>query len=191
MAQSTSGWLIPDDVSARAVRERALDLLGSFLTDEQKDEATRHGGYRIEHRGRTFWVRLEGSPSYADLGEGVIRHLCVAPKGGSDLPAADRALTLHLWIDSDPDGFLAEANVMRTEPFDTRVGSDALLEALAGRPVSPPRRRPRRRKKPRSVRGTDPQELRDLFARHGKAVPDADLVKLAAAIRLEKRPSRV
>lgn len=184
MAESTSGWLIPEDLSARAVRERALELLGSFLTDEQKDDATRRGGYRIEHRGRTFWVRLEGSPSYADLDEGVIRHLCVAPKGRSDLPAADRALTLHLWIDSDPEGFLAEANVMRTEAFDTRIGSDGLLEALAGPPVSLPRRQPKRRMRPRSV-GSDPQVLRDLFARHGKAVPEGDLVKLAAAMRIE------
>ena len=192
MAEPSPGWLIPDDLSAAAVRKRALDLLGGFLTEEQRFEAERYGGYRVEHPGRTFWIPLEGAPRCALLDEGTIQHVCIAPARRSDMPAGDVALTYHLWISADPDGFLAEANVMRTESFDERIGSDALLEILAGPPRRPPARR--RRKRPRPMTQAlqrDADEVNALFERHGKVVPDGLVERLrvtSASTAARRRP---
>jgi hypothetical protein len=173
VAESSPGWLIPDDLSASAVRKRALDLLGAFLSEEQRFEAERYGGYRVEHPGRTFWIPLEGSPRCAVLDEGTIRHLCIAPRRRNDMPAGDVVLTYHLWIATDPEGFLAEANVLRTETFEA-AGSDALLRVFAReRRTSTPRRRRPRRRRPRSpALQRDVDDLRALFERHGRSVPD-------------------
>lgn len=182
MAESPTGWVIPDDLSAASVRRRALDLLGGFLTEEQRDEAERFGGYRVEHPGRTFWIPLEGTPSCALLDEGTIQHVCIAPRARSDMPEGDIALTYHLWISTDPDGFLAEANVMRTEPFDERMGSEELLQILAGTtrpsPARPRRRRPR--PKGRALQRDD-DEVRALFERHGKDLPEGLLARLSGS----------
>lgn len=180
MAEPAPGWLIPADLRPSAVRERALELLGGFLSDEQRCEAERFQGYRVEHPGRTFWIRLDGPPSCALLDEGAIEHVCIAPKKRQDMPDADVALTYHLWISTDPDGFMSEANVMRTETFDDRLTSDELLQLLAGM-LQPPRTRRGRRKPKRSRARSlqrDRDELRALFDRHGKAVDDDFLSKL-------------
>ena len=182
MAEPAARWLIPDDLSAPAVRKRALDLLGGFLTEEQRSDAERHGGYRVEHPGRTFWIPLEGAPRCALLDDGTIQHVCIAPARRSDMPDGDVALTYHLWITTDPDGFLAEANVMRTEPFDERIGSEALLELLAGAPRRRAARRHSRkpRRKTRALQ-RDAAEMRALFERHGKKVPDGLLARLSGS----------
>ena len=80
MAEPAPGWLIPGDLSRSAVRERALGLLGGFLSDEQRYEVERFHGYRVEHPGRTFWIPLDGPPRCALPDEGVIEHVCIAPK---------------------------------------------------------------------------------------------------------------
>ena len=180
MAEPSSGWLIPHDLSPSAVQRRALDLLGGFLTEEQRAEAESYGGYRVEHPGRTFWIPLVGTPRCALLDEGTIRHVCIAPKRRGDMPDGDVALTYHLWISTDPDGFLEEANVMRTEAFDERIGSDALLKVLAG-PPSRPAPRPRRKRPRRKTQDLhrDHDEVRALFERHGKKLPDGLLARLS------------
>lgn len=181
MAQPATGWLIPEDLSHAAVRQRALDLLGGFLDDEQRSEAERYGGYRVEHPGHTFWIALEGPPRCARLDEGTIQHLCIAPRERNGMPEGDVTLTYHLWITADPDGFLAEANVMRSEAFDSAIGSEELLRVLAGRHRGPRRRAarpaPARRSKSPALR-RQPDEVLALFERHGKAVPEGLLARL-------------
>jgi hypothetical protein len=181
VAEPAPGWLIPGDLSRSAVRERALGLLGGFLSDEQRHEVERFHGYRVEHPGRTFWIPLDGPPRCALLDEGVIEHVCIAPKKGQGMPDADIALTYHLWISTDPEGFMSEANVMKTESFDDRLTSDELLRLLAGPLPAPRARRRRRRPKRASARipYRDPDELRALFDRHGKVVEEDVLSKLS------------
>lgn len=176
--------MIPAEAGDTPAR-RALHLLGGFLDDDQRAEAEAGGGFTYRVDDRLYWIPLEGSPRCAVMDEGRIEHLCIAPKRGEEMPEGDVALTYLLWLKSDPEGFLAEANVLRTEPLEEGLGPEELRAQLAGPPKQPARRRRRRRTpidRPGLATGSslrqplDADALQDFLARNGRQLP-AELLK--------------
>lgn len=179
MAETSAGWLIPAEAGETPTR-RAFYLLGAFLDDDQKVEAESGGGFSHRVGERLYWIPLEGAPRCAVLDEGRIEHLCIAPRRDDGMPQGDVALTYLLWLKADPEGFLAEANVLRTEPLDPDLGPAELRGKLAEIPRRPPR--PRRRRKtplnrPGLARGSslrdrlDADALKEFLARNGRSLP--------------------
>jgi hypothetical protein len=187
VAEAAPGWLIPEDAGATA-DQRAFHLLGGFLDDDQKETAERAGGFTHRVGDRLYWIPIEGAPRCAVLSEGRIEHLCIAPKRGEAMPQGDVALTYLLWLKADPDGFLAEANVLRTESFDTDLELDEVQARLAGPRRKTTHRRRRHTRTPSNRPGIalgnslgDPlgaDRLRGLLQERGVEVSDALLAKL-------------
>ena len=186
MVEAPSGWLTAEDAGPTPAR-RAFQLLGGFLDDEQKQTAERAGGFTHRLGDRLFWIPIEGSPRCAVLSEGRIEHLCIAPKRGEAMPQGDVALTYLLWLKADPEGFLAEANVLRTETFDTGLEPDEIQALLAGPRPRPPVRRRRHRTpidRPGIALGSalasplGRDDLKALLERHGREMPEATMQRL-------------
>lgn len=185
MAETSSGWLKPGDLSKGATGRRALRLLGEYLDEDQQEQAERYGGFLLHDGDRRFWIPLEGSPWCAFAGDGRVHHYCIAPDKRSGMPEGDVTLTYLLWIKFDPDGFLDEANVLSSEQIEEWPDSEAeLVTMLAGMARPPSVRRPRPRKiknvKPlkRDELRLDAEQVRAIFERHGKPVPSDVLRKL-------------
>lgn len=176
MATTAAGWLKPGDLSRRGVAHRALQLLGDFLDDEQREQAERFGGFAIPKGGRVFWIPLEGTPWCAFGDDGRVEHYCIAPDEKGGMPEGDVCLTYLLWIQADPDGFLKEANVLQKKAIEWPDSDAELVRTLAELTQPPPARaRPRPRKKRHRRRAAvqaDADQLRALFLRHGKTVPE-------------------
>ena len=202
MAEAPAGWLRPEALDSRSVARRALDLLGGFLDDDQRAEVEAHQGFRLERPDRVYWIPLTWSPRCAFWDRSVIEHYCIAPSAKGRMPPADVALTFLLWIQSDPDGFHREANVMRAQPFDPEMTSAELVGLFAfgaGARIRRARRPSPRSPDPyRPTGGLDAQtralglaraselttklkaeDLRALFARHGHQPNEDVLRKLA------------
>ena len=167
---------------------RALHLLGGFLDDDQKAEAEATGGFTHRTADRIYWIPLEGAPRCAFLDEGRIEHYCVAPNKGEVLPRGDVALTYLLWIKSDPEGFHAEANVLRSEPLATDGDRAEIAAKLAGPKPQPVRRRRRRRaplNRPGVARASAPSDrldttaIKEFLERNGRTLPADVLERLA------------
>ena len=183
MAETSSGWLKPEDGSREGADRRAIRLLGDFLDEDQRDQAQRFGGFAVEAGGRVFWIPLEGTPWCAFPDDGRVQHLCIAPDERRRMPDGDVTLTYLLWIKSAPDDFLREANALETTTLEWPDSYAELVRALAKvaapRPAPPARPRPRRKKtKPTHGICLDPERVRALFERHGKAIDDDLLRKL-------------
>ena len=183
MAETASGWLKPRDLSKRGVAHRALQLLGDFLDEDQRAQAERHGGFAETSKDRVFWIPLEGTPWCAFADDGRVEHFCIAPDKRGAMPEGDVSLTYLLWIRSDPDGFLREANVLRTEMIEWPDSEADLVQRLAELASPRPVRRPRPRRKKRSRPSTDLSEadILALFLRHGKSAPEEVVAALTRA----------
>ena len=180
MGTTTSGWLRPDDVSKRAAARRALHLLGDYLDDDQRMEAENFGGFTVARDGRVFWIPLDGPPWCAFADDGRVQRLCIGPDQRGGMPDGDVALTYLMWIQADPEGFLAEANVLRTERIEWPDWHAQLVEKLAELTRPPPEapRRRARKPRPRTSRPLDESHVRELFARHGHPVSEELVRKL-------------
>jgi hypothetical protein len=185
VAETSSGWLKPGDLSKGAASRRALRLLGEYLNEDQQEQAERHGGFLLYDGDRHFWIPLDGSPWCAFAGDGRVDHFCVAPDKRVGMPEGDVALTYLLWIKFDPDGFLREANVLSSKMIETWPDSEAeLVRMLAeiARPPSLRRPRPRKTKDVKPVKRPelhlDVEQVRGIFERHGKALSNDVLRKL-------------
>ncbi|MGH2808242.1 MAG: hypothetical protein ACRDKT_13315 [Actinomycetota bacterium] len=189
MAASASGWLKPDGRSYRAVARRALELLGGFLDDDQREQVERFHGFAIVEGDRAYWIPLEGTPWCAYADDGRVEPYCIAPDERGGMPEADVSLTYLLWIRFDRAAFHNEANVLATNTIDWPDRESQLIEALAelATPKPLPPRRPRRKRSYARVRSDErpiatslsEEQLRALFARHGRVVPDEIVGKLA------------
>lgn len=193
MASPPAGWLTAPGPNPT---RRALELLGTFLDDEQQEQAQRWGGFAHEDGLRIYWIRIDGgAPRCAQLDRGVVINYCVAPqekRDGARMPGPDVALTHLMWIRHDPSGFLKEANVIGSWEIPNDVSGERLLELLANEKHSPrPRvRRPQRfSPPPRKVGlmngrdlGSDlgTEELKEFFTRNNVEVSREMLRKLAA-----------
>lgn len=203
MASPSPGWLSP--AGADPTR-RALQLLGTFLEEEQKEQVQRWGGFAHEDRDRIYWIPVNGrSPRCARLDMRVINNYCVAPREKRGvrerMPGPDVALTHLLWIRHDPKGFLKEANLTVSSPIPDDVCGERLFELLArGRssgeegprvrgpayepftpgPVITPAQRERGLAMARDLRvALQVDGLREFFDRNGVDVTDEMLRKLA------------
>lgn len=180
MAETSAGWLKPDRGPSGDPARRAIRLLGGYLDDDQRDQAERFGGFAVEAGGRVFWILLRGTPWCAYPDDGRVEHLCIAPDERGGMPDGDVTLTYLLWIRSDPDGFLREANALTTKTIEWPDSHAELVDVLSriAAPPAPPRRRPaRKRTKPRaSATRLEPDRVRALFERHGKVI-DEDLLR--------------
>lgn len=181
MAPSPPGWVAaPGGHPTR----RALQLLGTFIDEEQQDQVHRWGGFAHEDGERVYWIPIDGSaPRCAQLDLGVIVSYCVAPREKRDagrMPGPDIALTHLMWIRHDSKGFLEEANEIGSRPLLDEARGERLFEALAhgSKKPAPRRRAPREQRSPlpqrnvRVARAGDlstrlkAEDLRDFFARH-------------------------
>ena len=187
MAETPSGWLRPGDLSKRSAARRALNLLGDFLDEDQQDQAERFGGFLVPSGDRFFWIPLDGTPWCACADDGRVEHLCIAPDKRGGMPEGDVTLTYLLWIRSDRDDFLREANVLGTKKIDDWPDSESeLVRVLAEmtRPPEPRRPRPDKVKtvKPRKAGSyLDPDQVRAIFDRHGHTVPEELVRKLTSS----------
>jgi hypothetical protein len=164
-------------------------LLGDFLDDDQREQVERFHGFAIVESDRAYWIPLEGTPWCAFADDGRVEHYCIAPDESGGMPEADVSLTYLLWIRFDRAAFHKEANVLRTKTIEWPDRESLLVEALAelAAPKHPsPPRRARRRTYARISSEKNPaptclseEQLRALFARHGHAVPDDVVKKLA------------
>ena len=182
MAKTSSGWLKPEGLSKREAARRALHLLGDFLDDDQRDQAERYGGFALYAQGRVFWIPLEGTPWCAFADDGRVEHYCIAPDKRGGMPEGDICLTYLLWIQSDPDGFLKEANVLQKKTFEWPDSDAELVRTLAEltKPPSPRSTSPKRkRRRARASTHLSEKEIREMFLRHGRTVPEEVLAVLA------------
>ena len=181
MGTTSTGWLKPHDLSKRAVARRSLRLLGDALDEDQRAQAERWGGFAVHKGDRVFWIPLDAPPWCAFADDGRVERYCIAPDDRGGMPEGDIAMTYLLWITTDPDGFVREANVLRTTTIEWPDSESELHEKLAElggskghKPASP------RRKAPRAPKATTASptasQVRAIFARHGRSAPD-DLVK--------------
>ncbi len=184
MAETPSGWLRPDDLSARGTARRALRLLGDFLDEDQRQQAERYGGFLLRDGDHFFWIPLDGSPWCAFPDDGRVEHYCIAPDQRSGMPEGDVTLTYLLWIKFDRDDFLHEAKVLSTKQIeewpDSEDGLVRLLAEVTGPPTLPrprARRPPRPRPKAPGLR-LDADRVEAIFERHGKALTVDILRKL-------------
>ena len=179
MGATTSGWLKPQDVSRRSAARRALQLLGDFLDEEQRKQAEQHGGFAIDRGEYVFWIPLDGTPWCAFADDGRVQHLCIGPDVRGGMPDGDIALTYLMWIQADAEGFLREANVLRTQTIEWPDRYTQLVDELANltRPLPIPSRRKRREKAPTSP-ALDEDHVRKVFARHGRTLPEELVEKL-------------
>jgi hypothetical protein len=109
---------------AKAKREvarvRARSLLGSMLTEEQKQYMERHGYIPvIGSKGRRYHIRTTGGASgnVALVGDddSVIGRFCAHPgptHDGQVIPSEDQFLAQLLHIQDDEDSFLEVANIV-------------------------------------------------------------------------------
>lgn len=132
MASSSPGWLAAPGGSPT---RRAFQLLGTFIDEEQQEQVQRWRGFAHADGSRVYWIPIDGSaPRCAHLDQSVVISYCVAPRekrAGGRMPGPDIALTHLMWIRHDPEGFLEEANEIRTVPLPDGLAGDALLEVLA------------------------------------------------------------
>lgn len=187
MAATPSGWLKPPDLTKRSAARRALQLLGEFLDDEQRAQAERYGGFAVSVPDRVFWIPLEGPPWCAFADDGRVERYCIAPDERGGMPHGDVTLTYLLWIKSDPDGFLHEANVLQKKNIVWPDSDDELVHALAElTKPAPARRAPRRQRRRRSFEEPlSEATIREIFHRYGKAVPD----EVVAVLTRQRRPA--
>lgn len=182
MAETPSGWLRPDDLSARGTARRALRLLGDFLDEDQQQQAERYGGFLLHGNDRLFWIPLEGSPWCAFPDDGRVEHYCIAPDQRSGMPEGDVTLTYLLWIKFDRDDFLHEANVLSTKQIEEWPDSEDELVRLLSEVTRPPTQRRQRARRVPQARpktpglGLDADRVEAIFERHGKALP-ADILR--------------
>ncbi len=186
MAETSPGWLKPDDLSSRATASRALELLAAYLDDEQQEQVERFGAFLLDVGTHIFLIPLEGSPWCAHPDDGRVDRLCIAPDRRGGMPEGDVALTYLLWIKSDPDGFLREANVLSTKKIEWPDFETDLVRSLAELAQPPVRhgRRPKPPRKPLKSRRPqlclDAEQVKKIFHNHGKEVP-ADLLRKLAS----------
>jgi hypothetical protein len=164
-------------------------LLGDFLDDDQREQVERFHGFAIVEGDRAYWIPLEGTPWCVFADDGRAEHYCIAPDAHGGMPEADVSLTYLLWIRFDRAAFHKEANVLRTKTIEWPDLESELVETLATlaapkRQVPPARRRKRTYVKVSSYKNPvatclSEEQLRALFARHGRAVSDEVLRKLA------------
>ena len=180
MGTTSSGWLKPADLSARGAARRALDLLGDRLDEDQREQAERFGGFAVDRGDRVFWIPLDSSPWCAYPDDGRVEHYCIAPDERGGMPEGDVALTYLLWVTSDPEGFVREANVLRSVTIDWPDSDTRLHERLAEISGSQGNERPPRPKsprvKPRTSSSPTAAQVRAIFARRGLTAPE-DVVK--------------
>ena len=185
MAETPPGWLKPEDLSKRGAARRAVQLLGDFLDEDQREQAERYGGFALHSGDRVFWIPLDGTPWCAFADDGRVEHYCIAPDKRAGMPEGDVTLTYLLWIKFDRDDFLREANVLTTKKIETWPDSEAeLVRALAEltRPPAPRRPRPHKVKsvKPRKpALCQDAATVQAIFDKHGKDLPAEVLRKLS------------
>ena len=183
MAQTASGWLIPADLSKRGVAHRALDLLGQYLDEDEREQVERYGGFAVASEAHVFWVSLHDTPWCAHTSDGRVEHLCIAPDRADGMPAGDVTLTYLLWIKFDPAGFLREANVITTKEIEWPDSDAELVKTLSdlARPAPVARRNPRKvtaRQGPGPGACLDPRRVETIFRNHGKKIPPELLRKL-------------
>lgn len=189
MAASSTGWLKPGDLSKRGVVRRALELLGDFLDDDQREQVERFHGFAIIEADRAYWIPLEGTPWCAFGDDGRVEHYCIAPDKRGGMPEADVSLSYLLWIRYDRAAFHKEANVLATKKIYWPDRDSELVEALAELCSPSPTARPRPRGRVTTKKLTavatshTDEELRALFARGGRHVPDDIVQKLARRVR--------
>ncbi|MEA2516364.1 MAG: hypothetical protein QOG16_202 [Actinomycetota bacterium] len=196
MASPSPGWLAAPGSSPT---RRALQLLGTFIDEEQQAQAQRWGGFAHTDGSRVYWIPIDGSaPRCAHLDQGAVINYCVAPReqrAGGRMPGPDVALTHLMWIRHDPEGFLEEANEIRTVPLPDGLDGDALLEVLAGankanrarpyRPLRPARTRRLAQSDMGLAKAGDmatrlgADELKEFFARKHIEVSNETLRRLA------------
>ena len=98
-------------------RDRALELLGFVLSDDQMRTYREHGWFEIRSsKGRRWRIRDRGQSGNVDLmpeiGDERVATYCAHPPAdaGRLLPAADAHLAQALTLVSDEDAFLRVAN---------------------------------------------------------------------------------
>ena len=203
MAAPSAGWLIGDSESTPY--KRSLELLGTFLDDEQRQHVERWGGFAHPDGARLYWIPIKGSPRCALLDTNTVVSYCVAPRerrGSDKMPGPDIALTHLMWLRHDPEGFRKEANVMESWDLPDDLTTEDVLEQLAlgrrnrgeGPRVRGPAYRPFRPATRVTARertvglamardlrvGLQVKHLRELFERNKVEVTDEMLRKLAA-----------
>lgn len=206
MAAPSAGWLIED--SGSTPYKRSLQLLGTFLDEEQRQQVERWGGFAHPDGPRLYWIPVKGSPRCALLDTNTVVSYCVAPRerrGSDKMPGPDVALTHLMWLRHDPEGFRKEANVMSSWPLPEDLTTEGILEHLARgrgsnregprlrgpayRPFRPGRKVTARERTvglamARDLRvGLQVEHLRELFERNKVEVTDEMLKKLAGAAR--------
>lgn len=181
MDATATGWLKPGDLSRRGVGHRALQLLGDFLDDDQREQAERFGGFAVPSGRLVFWIPLEGMPWCAFGDDGRVERYCIAPDECGGMPDGDVCLTYLLWIKSDPDGFLREANVLQKKTIDWPDSEAELARTLAELTKPPPPRgsaQKKRRRRARAATQLSEKEIREMFLRHGRTAPEEVLAVL-------------
>ena len=184
MATTPAGWLKPRDLSARAVARRALELLGALIDEDQRDQAERFGGFAVATGDKVFWIPLTGTPWCAFADDGRVEHYCIAPDKRGGMPDGDVSTTYLLWITTDPDGFVREANVLSKTTIEWPDSDTELvtkLAEIAGPTPRPAPSRPRRPRRPRprtSARAMPADDVRAIFERHGKTISPEVLAAL-------------
>ena len=186
MAETPSGWLKPDDLSKRGAARRAVQLLGDFLDEDQREQAESYEGFALHSKDRVFWIPLGGTPWCAFADDGRVEHLCIAPDERGGMPEGDVTLTYLLWIKYDCENFLREANVLSTKKIEWWPDSEAELVKTLAELARPPSPRPRKtRQRIRRTRagypgGSTAAEIEEIFLRHGRTVPEEVLARLTA-----------
>jgi hypothetical protein len=107
-------------VKAANAKVRARSLLGSMLTEEQRQYMERHGYIPvIGSKGRRYHIRTTGGPSgnVALVGDddAVIGRFCAHPTATHDgkyIPNEDQFLAQLLHLQDDEDSFLGVANIV-------------------------------------------------------------------------------
>ena len=187
MAETPPGWLKPDDLSKRGTARRAVQLLGDFLDEDQREQAERYGGFVLHSKDRVFWIPLDDTPWCAFADDGRVEHYCIAPDKRGGMPEGDVTLTYLLWIKYDCENFLREANVLSTKKIEWWPDSEAELVETLAELTRPPPARVRPRPRPHKVKKVAPrkpglcldaEQVRAIFDRHGKEVPEELLRKL-------------
>ena len=121
--------------SKQSPHDRALQLLRSFLTEEQLNDLDRLKGFRYRRGDRLYWIPLAGPPSCAFLSYQIILRYCIHTVDES-IPQPDQALTFLTWITSAEERFHSWANVIQSRRFPSYNDEEDLVGDMSGqRPI--------------------------------------------------------
>jgi hypothetical protein len=92
------------ETDPRSAGRRAAALLRSMLTPLQQRELRRFKGFRVVQEPETYWVPMSGRPIRSlNADTLLLREFCVAPLGDGWMPGADVAITMLLWLSTEPE----------------------------------------------------------------------------------------